>query len=974
MRRRVGYLFLLPLFYLPAFSAESIDLAETRHNDGRTTLQFVIPAIPFPKTGPTEQNTVYAFLRARATDFQLPDDLSNLELVETRESLLGTHWRFRQTLNGVPIEHAGVHVSVSRTDGSVYQAWNNSYPTNDAAVFGISQIMPEDAIERAWQHLRVHGSLLGIPTTDTVFVPEKGGFRLVHRVQIFTEAPFGYWEIKIDAQDGSLRGIRDTAVCGRNNLKLPDFSAYTGPILDRKKTVEAFKATELEKAAKSAVSKSTVDGSARLFDPDPRTTLAMDGLLDTSSASTFSNAYVTRVLKNISETNGVYSLEGPWVQITNFELPSTAPSTTANGQWTVSRGNNAFNDAMTYYYIDMFQRYVQSLGFTNVQALSMPADSDGLSGDDNSHYVPAQNRIAFGHGGVDDNEDADVIIHEYGHALNEGIQPGFDGGDTGAIGEGFGDYLGGSYSYSTTPNGTTYHPEWAFSWDGHGSDTWSGRFFNKTNFTYDPGTTYSAHQTINSEANYSDQLWSTPVFQAFLTLRGMGVPREEIDRIVLESFFGAGTGPTMRSLAYSTVNAAKMLYPDGPHAAVFIDKFVSQSILPNPTPILLHPAGGEIFLTGMTVKVRWERNLAPARAKSQSEYSLQTGGTAFFDNMENGTNGWTRSHDSGSTDWTQVTTTNHSSTRSWFANDPSSVSDIYLVSPAIVISNGYELSFWHYYNTESGYDGGVVEASTNGSTWIDIGTNSGVLNGYNATISSAILLNSPIRGRPAFSGNSGGFIETRIPLANFAGKTINVRFRAASDRNTSGTGWWVDDVAVNSSGAWVALPLSITNTMTLLWTAPALPGTSYVLRMKQTCTNCPDSAWTQSAPFIVSADTDGDGLPDAWETKYFTNLTTATDTSDTDNDGKTDVQEYYSGTLPNSAASALIAASVSPGPNGTIVQWKSATNREYSVQKAPSVTDAYTIIQSGILATPPMNTVTDTAPASNSAIYRVRSE
>jgi hypothetical protein len=33
-------------------------------------------------------------------------------------------------------------------------------------------------------------------------------------------------------------------------------------------------------------------------------------------------------------------------------------------------------------------------------------DSDGNNGDDNSYYSPALKRLSFGHGGVDDDEDA----------------------------------------------------------------------------------------------------------------------------------------------------------------------------------------------------------------------------------------------------------------------------------------------------------------------------------------------------------------------------------------------------------------------------------------------------------------------------------------------------------------------------------------------------------------------------------------
>ena len=40
-------------------------------------------------------------------------------------------------------------------------------------------------------------------------------------------------------------------------------------------------------------------------------------------------------------------------------------------------------------------------------------------GQDNSFYSPGADEIRLGRGGVDDGEDADVIIHEYGHAVQD---------------------------------------------------------------------------------------------------------------------------------------------------------------------------------------------------------------------------------------------------------------------------------------------------------------------------------------------------------------------------------------------------------------------------------------------------------------------------------------------------------------------------------------------------------------------------
>ena len=48
--------------------------------------------------------------------------------------------------------------------------------------------------------------------------------------------------------------------------------------------------------------------------------------------------------------------------------------------------------------------------------------------------------LRFGKGGVDDAEDAEVILHEYGHAIHFAQNFSFASSQAGAISEGFGDY------------------------------------------------------------------------------------------------------------------------------------------------------------------------------------------------------------------------------------------------------------------------------------------------------------------------------------------------------------------------------------------------------------------------------------------------------------------------------------------------------------------------------------------------------
>ena len=67
----------------------------------------------------------------------------------------------------------------------------------------------------------------------------------------------------------------------------------------------------------------------------------------------------------------------------------------------------------------------------------------------------ASSRSRFGKGGVDDAEDAEVIVHEYGHSVQDNQVPGFGSTpDAGAIGEAFGDYLAVTVSehFAPTPD------------------------------------------------------------------------------------------------------------------------------------------------------------------------------------------------------------------------------------------------------------------------------------------------------------------------------------------------------------------------------------------------------------------------------------------------------------------------------------------------------------------------------------------
>jgi len=96
-------------------------------------------------------------------------------------------------------------------------------------------------------------------------------------------------------------------------------------------------------------------------------------------------------------------------------------------------------------------------------------------------------------------------------------------------------------------------------------------------------------------------------------------------------------------------------------------------------------------------------------------------------------------------------------------------------------------------------------------------------------------------------------------------------------------------------------------------------------------------------------DTDGDGLPDAWEQQYFGNPTNAVASADSDGDGQSNLQEFLTGTNPTNSASAFRITSVTKEGNDVRIVWKTAGGHTNVVQSAIAAGGIYSNLSANVV-------------------------
>lgn len=453
--------------------------------------------------------------------------------VNQKESQGGFHLTYEQYFNGLPLYGAQVKVNLNK-EAIIRSVFDNSF---DAAKWDKNKIESQKNIS-AGQN--------SVSTFIDINFP--AGIEYSYRKIIFVNP----------ASNEPQVAFQLTVISKNSNLNREILLDLAGKILFQRDLNIYFRLTD------SIV-------SAKVFLPDPLTSAQVyyGGQykdFDNSDVPELNNQRKT-VSMTVNFSNDTFYLESPYVKIEDFAPPSFLPVNSSVPVFNFTRQQSGFEDVNAYYHINVFQQYIQSIGINNLNTL-ISVDAHG-STDDLSYFIPGGLKINFGTGGVDDAEDADVIIHEYGHALSFFANNSNFGNERKALDEAFGDYVAASYSRGIN----AFDWENIFNWDAH-NEFWSGRTVtNPGHYPEDAGTSIYT----------MGELFSSTLLQIWTELG-----KTVTDKLVFEALYSFSSNMTLKDAAKLIVQADTALYA-GTNFITLYKYFVMRGLMDSITCSSMNP-------------------------------------------------------------------------------------------------------------------------------------------------------------------------------------------------------------------------------------------------------------------------------------------------------------------------------------------------------------------------------------------------
>ena len=568
-------------------------------------VESTINAVPIEGRAPSDLALdAAAYLDVARARYGLAAVSSDLQLVGVRRSDYSAHVTWQQQVGGVPVQGRFVRMSLNRrgeptfvvngVDVDIEQRLRAAGLSPDRLVANVSA-----AAAAASAKALFGDSESSTSSNATLVVLPDAEARLAWRVTLQADAYPGDWEVMIDGMSGLPIRARDMALRRRPVESAVQPPAVVAP--PRPWTSMAPMRTD------GAVVRA--DGAGRAFEPDPLTSSGADYGSpfvdnDDGDVSAINAELVDVVLRDITlGVDSKYRLEGPYARVIgggalNYSPPAEALPT----GFTYTRASDFFEAVNSYYHVDQSQRYVQSLGYADVQVGGVSINPQAFASD-NSLYLPSINQLSFGTGGVDDGEDAGVVWHEYGHALLNDVAPGLiDSGEGQALHEGWADYWAGSYLRGLVEAGKSLRFDWesVFRWDSGDGAIWEGRMIGVPG-VYPEDTTCDTMGGNSGRCDfYADGLlWASTLMEIYDELG-----KEVTDRLNLQSHQYIIAPATFRDAAEALLQADQDLFA-GAYASVLTSRLVSRGYLEQNSlaPLVEHTQLADTEAVGGTVSM-----------------------------------------------------------------------------------------------------------------------------------------------------------------------------------------------------------------------------------------------------------------------------------------------------------------------------------------------------------------------------------
>ncbi|MCK5781232.1 MAG: T9SS type A sorting domain-containing protein [Flavobacteriales bacterium] len=288
----------------------------------------------------------------------------------------------------------------------------------------------------------------------------------------------------------------------------------------------------------------TKSANASVFMPDPITTaqVVYGGNIAHNEGTSNSEieAQQVDILIECKHENGIYYLENDHVKIFDFSAPRWDVVTSTDGNFNFNRSQVGFQQVNAFYHISSIKEQINLYGFTDAVDYQIKVDADGENGDDNSHFHPStpesRSTLEFGayingkteH--IPDAEDAEVVVHEYTHAIINSYSNRRNTNERRCLEEAMADYVAVSYATGIS----AYNWEKIFKWDGN--ESWNGRKATSDKC-------YSNLHFSNNPYDHSD-IWIAPLMDLFFS-----IGKETTDKLVLNTITALDGNTTMEQAA-----------------------------------------------------------------------------------------------------------------------------------------------------------------------------------------------------------------------------------------------------------------------------------------------------------------------------------------------------------------------------------------------------------------------------------------